>query len=114
MSLRSIKATTLLMQKDPVMQLLNTENSYGIVTIFLHWLMAILLIGLLALGLYMVTLPISHQKIKFYRWHKEYGFLAFRLVFFRLLWRITNITPRLSLPLLEKFAARSVHWAFYI
>lgn len=96
------------------MQLTNTENRYGIVTIFLHWLMAILIIGLLALGLYMVALPISHQKLKLYGWHKEYGLLALALVIFRLIWRLTNITPSLSLPLLEKIAARSVHWAFYI
>jgi len=95
------------------MQLLNTENRFGLMAIFLHWLMAILLIGLLILGLYMVSLPISHEKLKLYGWHKEYGFLALALAIFRLLWRLTNITPRLSLPLWEKLAARSVHWAFY-
>ena|SRR3990167_9180671 len=96
------------------MQMTNTENRYGIVTIFLHWLMAILIIGLLVLGLYMVALPISYEKLKLYGWHKEYGLLALALVIFRLIWRLINITPHLSLPLLEKLAARSVHWAFYI
>src|SRR3990167_216533 len=96
------------------MQMTNTENRYGIVTIFLHWLMSILIIWLLVLGLYMLTLPISHEKLKLYGWHKEYCLLVLALVIFRLIWRLTNITPRLSLPLLEKLAARSVHWAFYI
>lgn len=96
------------------MQMTNTENRFGIATIFLHWLMAILIIGLLALGLYMAALPISHEKLKLYGWHKEYGLLALVLVIFRLIWRLANITPRLSLPLLEKIAARSMHWAFYI
>ncbi len=95
------------------MQLKNSENHYGIIAISLHWLMAILLIGMLSLGLYMTGLPISLEKLKLYGWHKEYGILALLLLIIRLVWRFTNITPRLSLPLLEKFAARAVHWAFY-
>src|SRR3990167_5759748 len=92
----------------------NSADQYGIIAIFLHWLMAILIIGLLALGLYMVPLPISHAKLKLYGWHKEYGLLALGLVALRLIWRLLNITPRLTLPFLEKLAARTVHWAFYV
>lgn len=96
------------------MQILNTENRFGFVSTFLHWFMAILIIGLLGLGLYMVTLPISYQKLKLYGWHKEYGLLALALVIIRLFWRITTILPHLSLPLWEKVAARVVHWTFYL
>ena len=96
------------------MQIMNSENRFGFMAIFLHWIMAILIIGLLALGLYMVALPISYQKLKLYGWHKEYGLLALALVFFRLSWRLMNILPSLSLPFWEKFAARAVHWTFYV
>ena len=95
------------------MPMQNSETHYGVIAIILHWVMAILLIGLLVFGLYMVGLPISLEKLKFYGWHKEYGILALILVIIRIIWRFTNITPRLSLPLLEKLAARTVHWAFY-
>lgn len=95
------------------MQIKNSKNHFGLVAIIFHWLMAILLIGLLTLGLYMVGLPISLDKLKFYGWHKEYGILALMLVTLRIIWRLANITPQLSLPLLEKIAARAVHWAFY-
>ncbi|MCA0402295.1 MAG: cytochrome b [Proteobacteria bacterium] len=95
------------------MQIKNSKNHFGLVAIIFHWLMAILLIGLLTLGLYMVGLPISLEKLKFYGWHKEYGILALILVTLRIIWRLANITPQLSLPLLEKIAARAVHWAFY-
>lgn len=91
----------------------NSDSHFGMVAIILHWVMAVLLIGLLALGLYMVRLPINLEKLKLYGWHKEYGFLALFLVIVRLLWRLTNKTPILSLPLLEKIAARTVHWTFY-
>ena len=92
----------------------NTENQFGLVAIMLHWLMAILIIGLLALGIYMVNLPISLQKLKMYGWHKEYGLLALAIAMIRVIWRWVNLTPVLSLPLLERFAARSVHYAFYV
>ncbi|MFZ2315913.1 MAG: cytochrome b [Gammaproteobacteria bacterium] len=95
------------------MQITNTVNSYGLVTKLLHWIMAILLIGLLALGLYMVSIPISYQKLKLYGWHKEYGLLALGLVIVRVIWRLLNAVPELSIPWWEKLAARIVHWAFY-
>ena len=47
------------------MQLTNTNNHYGILSIVLHWLMAVLVIGLIGLGLYMVDLPASPQKFTF-------------------------------------------------
>jgi cytochrome b561 len=95
------------------MQIRNSQNDYGIVAILLHWVMAILLIGLLILGLYMAGVPISLEKLKLYGWHKEYGILALLLVIIRIIWRLSNMTPRLSLPLWEKIAARAVHWTFY-
>jgi cytochrome b561 len=92
----------------------NTEQRFGMAAITLHWLMAILLISLLALGLYMTRIPISALKLKLYGWHKELGVLALMLVTLRLGWRLGNITPTLSeLPYWEKLAARSVHWIFY-
>jgi cytochrome b561 len=76
--------------------------------------MAILLIGLLGLGLYMVNIPISVQKLKYYGWHKEFGILALMLVITRFTWRVNNKTPSLSnLAWWEQFAARAAHYAFY-
>ena len=95
------------------MRIINTNDRFGIVTIFLHWVIAVLMIGLLILGLYMVAMPISLEKLKFYGWHKEYGFLVLGLAIIRVFWRLVNLTPELSLPRWEEIAARSVHWIFY-
>ena len=93
----------------------NTPNHFGLVAILLHWSMAILIIGLLALGLYMTRMPISLEKLKYFGWHKEWGMLALILVVVRLTWRLNNINPSLkALPWIERIAARSVHIAFYI
>lgn len=58
------------------MQIKNSSTQFGVVAIILHWIIALLIIGLLALGLYMVPLPWSPEKLKLYGWHKEYGFLV--------------------------------------
>lgn len=98
------------------MHLTNSKTQYGSITILIHWLMAMLIIGLLALGLYMVRLPLSMEKLKLFGWHKEYGFLAFFLVIFRIAWRATNVTPALPpyLPDWQKITARAVHYVFYL
>ena len=59
----------------------------------LHWLMALLLIGQLALGFYMSDLPLSPDKLQIYSWHKWAGVTLFMLVFFRIMWRLTHRTP---------------------
>ena len=96
------------------MRITNSKARFGVVAISLHWIVAILIIGLLAEGLYMVSLPINLEKLKLYGWHKEFGFLVLFLAIFRIIWRLSNQMPELELPWLEKLAARSMHWAFYI
>lgn len=97
------------------MTLKNTSSRFGIVTITMHWLMALLIIGLLAVGLYMVELPIGVQKLKFYRWHKEFGILVLMLVAFRFGWRLANVVPELPnhIAKWQKIAAYTVHFALY-
>ena len=82
----------------------------------LHWLMAILLFGLLALGFYMHDLPLSPEKLKLYSWHKWAGVTAFLLVAFRLLWRLAHRPPALpsSMPRLMQFAAHAGHLLLYV
>jgi cytochrome b561 len=75
--------------------------------------MAILIIGMLALGLYMVRLPTSLDKLRLYGWHKEFGLLVLWLAILRISWRWMNVSPRLDIPKLERTAAIAVQWAFY-
>ncbi|MCW8385707.1 cytochrome b [Fluoribacter dumoffii] len=96
------------------MQIKNSATRFGIVTIVLHWIIALLIIGLLVLGLYMTSLPWNPERLKLYGWHKEYGLLVLFIAIFRIIWRLSNEQPELALPWLEKIAARSMHWAFYL
>ena len=81
----------------------------------LHWLMAALLFGLLALGFYMHDLPLSPTKLQIYSWHKWAGVTAFLLLWFRLFWRITHRPPALpdSMPKLMQFAVHAGHLLLY-
>lgn len=90
--------------------------SYTATAKTLHWLMAILLFGLLALGFYMHDLPLSPDKLKLYSWHKWAGVTAFLLLGFRLLWRVTHRPPALpdSMPKLMQFAAHAGHLMLYL
>lgn len=96
----------------------NTEERYGAVAIVLHWLMALLMIALTALGLYMAALPdagFNTKKITLILYHKEFGLLALALFVLRLTWRITQVLPKLAghLPEWQMIAARFVHLCFY-
>lgn len=94
----------------------NTSDRYGLLAILLHWTIAVLIIGMLCLGLYMTDLPVSPLKLKLYGLHKAFGVLVLMLALIRIMWSLSNMTPQLSsyLPTWQKLAARSVHFAFYI
>ena len=81
----------------------------------LHWLMAALLIGLLALGFYMSDLPLSPEKLQLYAWHKWAGVTAFILLAIRLLWRATPRPPALpaSMSAAAQRMAHLGHLALY-
>lgn len=98
--------------------IVNTPDRYGVVAILLHWLMAVLVIALAALGLYMVSLPdvgFDTKKITLILYHKEFGMQALALLVVRLAWRVSQVLPQLiaHLPDWQKIAARFVHLAFY-
>lgn len=72
----------------------NSTEAYGLIAIILHWLMALLVIALFALGLWMVQLDYYdawYHKAPF--WHKSFGLFVFLLIVFRLFWRFVNTAP---------------------
>lgn len=93
-----------------------SSNAYTRTAIALHWLMAILLIGLFAVGVYMSDLPLSPQKLKIYSWHKWAGVSVFLLVALRLIWRIGHTPPALpsTMPDWQKWVANGLHHLLYL
>ena len=98
------------------MNLKNTENSYGIVSRFLHWLIFLAVAGMLAVGLYMTEQKISPDIIKLYGLHKSVGITVLALAFLRIIWVLSHTAPKmlgLEKPW-EKLAARGVHGLLYL
>lgn len=73
----------------------DARQRYTLTARSLHWLMAVLLLGMLGLGFYMQSLPLSPQKLQVYSWHKWVGVTVFLLALLRLLWRATHRPPPL-------------------
>ena len=92
------------------------NTTYTPVAKSLHWLMALLILGLLVLGTYMSDLPLSPQKLELYAWHKWAGVTVFMLVWLRLAWRVAHRPPGLpaSLSPRMRLAAHAGHAALYV
>lgn len=94
----------------------NTRLGYGLVAILFHWSMAGLMITLLAMGLYMSSLPPTDPgTFKLYQLHKSLGFVVLSLAVLRLVWRLGNPSPELpaGMPALERLAAHLGHAGLY-
>lgn len=97
------------------MKLRNTDSEYGSIAKSLHWLVALLVIGLLAAGFVMTSMPLSPDRLKLYGLHKSFGITVLALVVVRLAWRMANPVPALPshMEKAEKFAAHGAHYALY-
>jgi cytochrome b561 len=88
---------------------------YTRTAIALHWLLALALFGLLALGTYMTELPLSPARLKLYNWHKWAGVTVALLSLLRLLWRLTHRPPpQHGLPRWQARVADAAHWLLYV
>jgi cytochrome b561 len=73
------------------------SERYTLPAIVLHWLIALLIIGMLLLGYYMVGLPKgTPDRAVYFNLHKSFGVLAAVLILSRLYWRLTHPAPQIS------------------
>ncbi len=99
------------------MQYKNTENNFGLVTIVIHWLMAIIIIGLFVVGKYMLSLDYYDP---FYHtgpwWHKSFGLVIGFMLVYRLIWKLKNpsVKPLDSYKKYEISIAKLVQTLLYI
>ena len=93
----------------------NSDVGYGWVAIILHWLMAVTVIGLFALGLYMVDLSYYDAWYKgSLDLHKSIGITLAAVFFARLVWRLSQAQPNaLATSTLQRRVAGFVHFMLY-
>lgn len=72
---------------------MSQKKQYDAVARSFHGVMAVMMIGLLAVGLYMEDLDPSPQKWQIYGIHKALGMIVLALVVLRILWRGTHRPP---------------------
>lgn len=95
-------------------------DRYTATAVTLHWVLALGLLGMLALGLYMTGLPMSPSRLKLYNWHKWAGIVILALSALRLLWRLTHRPPALPqqvlrhMPTWQRVAHHGTHLALYL
>jgi len=95
----------------------NTREHYGKLTIFLHWLVALMVFSLFGLGLWMVDLGYYDSWYKTApELHKSFGILLFVTMLIRLLVKYVQIspTPLASYSAAEKKIGGIMHGALYL
>lgn len=95
----------------------DTDETYGRISVVIHWITALVIPGLFVLGLWMVDLsyydPWYNRAPEI---HKGVGILLFVVLLLRILWRAMHPKPRPEphVSALERSASRFVHWALYL
>lgn len=117
----------------------DTLQRYTKTAILLHWLIALLIIGMLAMGLWMSELPKDAPKVAefdlfnlglytvtlpepvsvrtfYFNLHKSFGVTLLALIFLRVYWRLTHKAPDLpaSMKALEIKLSHAVHHTLYL
>jgi len=95
--------------------LTNSTQRYGWVTITIHWLMALLIVAMFALGWWMTGLDYyDHWYHSAPQLHKSIGILLLLLLIIRLGWRLANVRPQLLGLWWEQKIALAVHRLHYL
>lgn len=102
----------------------NNAARYDRVQIFLHWLIAAIIFGMIALGLFMVELPKQSElppgeesvRAFYFLMHKSMGITVAMLIILRVIWRLTHKAPALpdSVSKWQQKAAGAVHGLIYL
>ncbi|WP_034294396.1 cytochrome b [Herbaspirillum sp. RV1423] len=93
----------------------NPSNRYTAPARLLHWTLAILLIGMVGLGWYMMSIEDAPGSDWYFNLHKSVGLLVLLLVLLRAVWRLLHQPAPLPLatPPWQIIASTVSHWVLY-
>ncbi|MEO7726867.1 MAG: cytochrome b [Burkholderiales bacterium] len=88
---------------------------YSPPAVVLHWLVALLIVGLFGLGWYMMEIEKQPGADWYFNLHRSLGLTVAALVVLRILWRASHPPEALpvSVPFWEKKLSLAAHWLLY-
>jgi len=90
-------------------------TEYNKLAKILHWLSAIIVIGLFSAGFWMVDLTYYSEWYQTApHWHKSAGLCLFIITSIRLIWKLISASPSIEGSTFEKKAALSAHHLIYL
>jgi len=94
----------------------NDSQQYGLISKILHWLMALIMLGMIASGLFLDVAPTRELKFQVISLHKSFGVLILYLIGVRILWMAYTKKPNSikSHAKWEKYLSKIVHLFLYI
>ena len=97
------------------MNLQDKHDHYGVMSLFLHWVSAGIILLLVYLGNFMTDLPDGDDKWFWYSLHKSFGVLLFTLLVIRIIWWFSKQKNIVSVAAqgLQKWLMRFVHFGLY-
>ena len=98
------------------MAIRNNWQTWGSLSIGLHWLTLIFILSLAIVGLFMTELANGPLKIQVYALHKSFGLTVLGLTIIRLAWRLFSITPKTTadMPAWQNLIAKLTHGLLYL
>jgi cytochrome b561 len=91
------------------------NQRYTTIAIALHWLIAFAIIGMIALGWYMTSLPGGGERRELIQLHKSIGITILLLSISRVIWRLMNPPPpEPAMPGWQAALAKAVHIGLYV
>lgn len=92
----------------------NTTDSFGLIARLFHWIIFLMVIGVMIGGNIAADMPTGPGKAEMIGMHKSFGFTILVLVLLRLLWRLINPRPRdLGTSRVQNQIGHSLHIFLY-
>jgi cytochrome b561 len=95
---------------------MSSPARYDRAAVILHWIVALLIIALIATGWYMVGIPKkTPDRAFFFNLHKSLGIVTATFIVMLMVWRIGHVAPPFhsAMPKWETMAANINHRLFY-
>jgi len=103
------------MSSELSMTLYNTTTHYGSISKIFHWLIFLLVVGMLLVGFFMEDITDPNLRSTVINLHKLNGLLILVLMILRICWALVNPKPRLEdMPAWQRVLAHSVHILLYV